>query len=56
MYLNDEAADELNAGAGDELQVFAAAQSAGLLVKGVVRFEGSGTDESAMLMPLRLSS
>jgi putative ABC transport system permease protein len=52
VYLNDEAADQLNAGAGDEIQLFAASQSAGLHVKSVVRFKGSGTDESAMLMPL----
>ena len=52
VYLNDEAADELNASAGDELLVFAAGQLNTLRVKAIVEYQGSGTDESAMLMPL----
>ncbi len=52
VYLNDEAANELNASAGHELQVFAAGQVATLRVKAVVKYEGSGTEEAAMLMPL----
>jgi putative ABC transport system permease protein len=52
VYLNDEAADELNARPGDELLVFAADQFATLRLEGIVQYHGSGTDESAMLMPL----
>ena len=52
MYLNDEAADELNASAGDELLVFAGGQSVPLQVKAVVKYRGSLTEESAMLLPL----
>lgn len=52
VYLNGEAAAELNAAAGDELLVFAAGQFVSLRAKEIVEYQGSGTDKSAMLMPL----
>jgi putative ABC transport system permease protein len=52
IYLNDEAANELNASAGDELVVFAANRPTSLRVQAIAGYDGSGTDESAILMPL----
>ena len=52
VYLNKKAADELNASPGDELLVFAAEQFATVRVKAVVKYQGGGTDEYGMLMPL----
>ncbi len=52
IYLNDEAADELNASVGDEVSVFAANTTASPSVKAIVQYDGSGTDGSAILMPL----
>ena len=52
VYLNDEAADELNASPGDDLLVFAADQSVPLLVKAVVEYRGTLTEDSVILLPL----
>jgi len=52
VYLNDEAADELNATAGDELSVFSADEPVPLRVKAIVKYDGTLTEESALLMPL----
>ena len=52
VYLNDEAADELNASAGDELSVFGADEPVPLRVAAVVKYDGSLTEDSAILMPL----
>lgn len=52
VYLNDVAADELNASAGDELLAFAAERIIELRVKAVVKYQGGGTDEAGMLMAL----
>src|SRR3972149_12160339 len=52
VYLNDEAADELNANAGDELLIFAAEEPTPLRVKAIVDYQGAGTEDSAVLMPL----
>src|SRR3990172_1948200 len=49
VYLNDEAARELNASAGDELLVFTASEPVPLLVKAIVEYRGSGTEDSAVL-------
>ena len=52
VYLNDEAADELNGSAGDELLVFAAGRPETVRAKAIVEYQGVGTDGSAVLMPL----
>jgi putative ABC transport system permease protein len=52
IYINEKAADELNASVGDEVQVFAASTTARPRVKAIVKYDGSGTDGSAILMPL----
>jgi putative ABC transport system permease protein len=52
IYLNEEAADELAAGKGDTVLVFAGGPGAPMHVRDVVRFDGAGTDGSAFLMPL----
>lgn len=55
VYLNAEAGDELNASPGDELQVFAAGRPTTFRVKAVVDYRGTGTDGSAILMPLAVA-
>jgi len=52
VYLNDEAADELNANPGDELLIFAADEPVPLRVRAIVKYDGTLTEESALLMPL----
>jgi putative ABC transport system permease protein len=52
IYLNAEGADELRASTGDEVAIFAAGGAASATVKAVVEYDGAGTTESAVLMPL----
>ena len=52
VYLNGEGADELGARAGDRLPVLAGNADAPVTVKGVVEFDGAGTDGAAVLAPL----
>jgi len=52
LYLNEDAADELAAGKGDTVLVFAGGPGAPMRVRDVVRFDGAGTDGPAFLMPL----
>ena len=52
VYLNEQAADELDARAGDEVLLFAGGPGVPLRTRDIVRFDGSGTDGSAFLMPL----
>jgi ABC-type lipoprotein release transport system permease subunit len=52
VFLNEEAADELAAGKGDTVLVFAGGPGAPMQVRDVVRFDGAGTDGSGFLMPL----
>lgn len=52
IYLNDKAAEELKASAGDQMVVFARDRSATLRARAIVEYDGSGTDGSAILMPL----
>jgi putative ABC transport system permease protein len=52
VYLNDEAANELDASAGDQLLVFAGAGISQVEVRDVVEYDGTGTDGPALLMPL----
>ena len=52
VYLNEDAADELDAHAGDELLVLAGDRSEKLKVEAVVDYDGAGTDSTALLAPL----
>lgn len=51
-YLDPEAAEGLDAAVGDRLVVFAAGHRSDLRVRGVVRYDGTGTDSGAVLVPL----
>ena len=55
VYLNADAADELQARAGDRVLLLAGARAGGgrfVTVRDVVRWDGAGTDDTAVLMPL----
>ena len=52
LYLNAKAADELDARIGDRVLIFAGHRPASLRVRDIVRYEGAGTSDSGMLMPL----
>jgi putative ABC transport system permease protein len=52
VYLNQKAADKLGARPGDLVRVFAGRSLASMRVRAVVRFDGAGTDQSALLLPL----
>ena len=52
VYLNADAADELNARTGDRVVLLAGARPVERLVRDVVEWDGAGTDDTAVLMPL----
>jgi putative ABC transport system permease protein len=52
IYLNEDAADDLGARAGDIVRVFAGKRVLNARVRDVVRFDGTGTDGSALLVGL----
>jgi len=52
IYLNRKAAKELRVAAGDRVLVFAGGTDSAARVRDVVRFEGAGTADAAMLVPL----
>jgi putative ABC transport system permease protein len=52
VYLNEKAADRLGARAGDPLLVYAAAKPVEVTIRAIVRFDGAGTADSAVLVPL----
>ena len=53
VYLNADAADELDAHAGDTIKIFAGQTlSAPSQVQAIVRYDGGATDDSGLLMPL----
>jgi putative ABC transport system permease protein len=52
VYLNRDAADELDARAGDSARMLAGARNAQLRVAAIVEIDGAGTDGPAMLLPL----
>jgi putative ABC transport system permease protein len=52
LYINRDAADELDARAGDFVRVFAARHVFAGRVKAIVDYDGAGTDSSAVLLPL----
>ena len=52
-YLNEHAADALDARAGDRVLVFAGRRGpAPMRIRAVVRYDGGGTTESGLLLPL----
>jgi putative ABC transport system permease protein len=53
VFLNEKAADELNARPGDLLRIFAGRSTASMRVRAIVRYDGAGTDQSALLLPLQ---
>jgi len=53
VYLNEKAADELRVRAADRVLVFTGGEPIAARVREVVRFDGAGTADAAMLMPLR---
>ena len=52
VYLNESAADELAVDRGDRVLVYADGAAFPAFVKDVVRFEGAGTSDSALFLPL----
>jgi putative ABC transport system permease protein len=52
VYVNADAADELQARAGDRLRLFAEGDSFGAHVRAIVDYKGTGTDGPALIMPL----
>jgi putative ABC transport system permease protein len=51
-YLDEEGARELGVGPGERILVLAGGRPAPVRVRDVVRYDGAGTDGSALLMPL----
>ena len=52
VFLNEDAAAELGVRRGDRLLVFAGGPPAGAVVRDVVRFQGAGTADAALFLPL----
>ena len=52
VFVNTEAADDLDASTGDTLALFAAGRRSMVTVQDVVSYDGTGTDGAAVLMPL----
>ena len=52
VYLNDDAAADLDARQGDRVRLFVLGHSGTYTVRAVVRYDGAGTDGAAVLMPL----
>ena len=52
LYLNRDAAEDLDAAAGDRLRVLIAGAATPFRVRAVVDFDGAGTDGAAALVPL----
>jgi len=53
VYLNEDAADELQARPGDDLRLYAEGDSFQARVRAIVDYQGTGTDGSALIMPLQ---
>ena len=51
-YLDHEAADALDARTGDRIIVFVRGRQVPLTVRDIVRYDGTGSDKGALLMPL----
>ena len=52
VYLNQSAADKLNATNGDVVRLYAGRRVVAMRVQAIVRFDGTGTDGAAALMQL----
>ena len=52
LYLNEEAADRLHVGSQDPLLIYIGAKPVRMTISAIVRFEGAGTADSALLLPL----
>jgi putative ABC transport system permease protein len=52
VYLNADAAEELQAAPGHRLRLFAAGDSFPARVRAIVDYKGTGTDGAALIMPL----
>jgi putative ABC transport system permease protein len=52
LYLNEKAADRLHVRAGDPLLVYVGAKPVRIRIRAIVSFEGAGTADSALLLPL----
>ena len=52
IFLNARAGEELDVTAGQRVNVYAGPEPAAFLVRDVVRFDGTGTADSAALLPL----
>jgi putative ABC transport system permease protein len=52
VYLNRTAGEKLGAAPGHRIEIFAGHAAAPVRVRAIVRFDGSGTDGAAVLMPL----
>jgi putative ABC transport system permease protein len=52
LYLNEKAADELGAQVGDRVLVFGGRRPAPFRVRDIVRYDGAGTSDSGLLLPL----
>ncbi len=52
LYLNEEGADALHVQTGDPLLVYVGARPVRMHTRAIVRFEGAGTTDSAILLPL----
>ena len=52
VYLNADAADELDAKAGDTLRILAGQEFISAKVKAIVSYDGGATDGSGLLLPL----
>jgi putative ABC transport system permease protein len=52
VFLNRKAAEELRVGAGDQVRIFAGGPPASARVRDVVEYDGAGTADTALLLPL----
>ena len=52
VFLNADAAEELQAEPGDELRLYAEGDALPVTVREIVDYEGAGTDGAALLLPL----
>jgi putative ABC transport system permease protein len=52
VFLNRDAAEQLGVGAGEEILIFAGGEPASARVRDVVEYDGAGTADTALLLPL----
>jgi putative ABC transport system permease protein len=52
LYLNEKAADRIHVRAQDPLLVYVGAKPVQMRIRAIVRFDGAGTADSALLVPL----